>query len=178
VIYQPMWVNGQTIGAQERDCEGRYHAIAPHVPEGATVLDFGAFTGYFSHRLADERNAKCVAVAPEVLPYPGVTIVKDKLTPDGIRQLGKFDVVLALSVLHHLNPWRDYYEALADAAGVLIVEVPNRDEPFDHCLPEKVRDIHDSVKGDILCLTAGYRTDLLRPTVRVTGRLRMPGGNA
>jgi cyclopropane fatty-acyl-phospholipid synthase-like methyltransferase len=177
VNYQPMWKDRQTVGPQERDCEGRYQAIAPYVAEGARVLDFGAFTGYFAHRLADERAATCVAVAPEVLPHPKVTTIADRLDVDGIRALGKFDVVLALSVLHHLDPWEDYLKVLLDAGDTVIVEVPHPDERFNHCPPDKVHAIAAAVYGSHLCWTAGYQTQLLRPTILAKGRLARPGGS-
>jgi SAM-dependent methyltransferase len=177
VNYQPMWMDGRTVGPQERDCEGRYAAIVPYVPEGARVLDFGAFTGYFSHRLADERSADCVAVAPEVLPYPGVTTISGRLDVDGIRALGTFDVVLALSVLHHVDPWQDYLKVLLDAAPTVIIETVHPAETFNHCAPEKVKAIAEGVFGPILCRTAGYQTDLLRPTVLAKGRLVAAGGH-
>lgn len=176
VDYQPRWVDGRTVGPQERDCAGRYQAIVPYVADGARVLDFGAFSGYFSHRLADERSARCVAVAPEVEPYPGVTVVKGRMDVAGIRNLGRFDVVLALSVLHHLDQWEDYLDALCAAGGTVIVEVPHPEERFDHCDAEKVEAIAAAVYGPTLCWTAGYRTDLLRPTILVKGRLAGSGG--
>ena len=156
-----MWTDGETVGPQERDCEGRYQAIAPYVQNGDRVLDFGAFTGYFAHRLADERGASCVAVAPEVLPHPDVVTVAERLTLHGVKALGQFDVVLALSVLHHLNPWDEYLEVLLKAGRTVIIEVPNPDERFNHCLPEKVDAIWAAVYGPVLCRTAGYQTDLL-----------------
>ncbi len=169
--YQPMWKDGQTVGPQERDCAGRYAAILPYVQQGARVLDFGSFTGYFSHRLADERAAICVAVAPEALPYPGVTAITRLLTAEELRALGKFDVTLGLSVLHHCDPWRDYLSALCDSARTVIVEVPHPDEQFNHCPAGKVAQIADEVSGEVVCWTAGYQTGLLRPTVLVRGRL-------
>ena len=174
--YQPMWKDGRTVGPQERDCEGRYAAILPYVPEGARVLDFGAFTGYFSHRLADERNATCVAVAPEALPYPGVTALQQRMTVSDLRALGRFDVTLGLSVLHHCEPWRDYLSALYESADTVIIEVPHPDERFDHCPAEKVAAIAKEISGPVLCLTEGYQTSLLRPTVLARGRLAPPGG--
>lgn len=175
--YQPMWVDGATVGPQERDCAGRYAAILPFVKEGARVLDFGSFTGYFSHRLADERSASCVAVAPEARAYPGVVAISSNLTADGIRALGTFDVVLALSVLHHVRPWRDYWSALLDAAPTVIVEVPHRDERFGHCPTGQVLELADGVTGRVLCETAGYQTGLLRRTMLVAGNLTVPGGS-
>jgi hypothetical protein len=176
--YQPMWENGQTVGPQERDCENRYLAIAPYVPEGARVLDFGAFTGYFSHRLADERNARCLAVAPEALPHYGIETINRTLNAEELRALGRFDVALGLSVLHHCEPWQDYFNALCDAADTVIVEVPHRDEWFHHCPADKVRAIADGVQGPVICETLGYQGVLLRPTVLVKGRLLQPGGSA
>ena len=172
-----MWEDGRTVGPQERDCEGRYAAIVPYVKQGARVLDFGAFTGYFSHRLADERAAQCVAVAPEVLPYPGVTTIAERLTVAELRALGQFDVVLALSVLHHLDPWTDYLDALLEAAPTVIIETVHPDETFNHCPPEKVRAIADGVFGPMLCRTPGYQTDLLRLTILAKGRLIAAGGH-
>jgi cyclopropane fatty-acyl-phospholipid synthase-like methyltransferase len=177
VDYQPRWQDGRTVGPQERDCAGRYQAIVPFVAEGARVLDFGAFSGYFSHRLADERAARCVAVAPEVEPYPGVTVVKQRLTVDGLKALGHFDVVLALSVLHHLDPWEDYLSVLCSQGDTVIVEVPHPAERFNHCPADKVEAIAAAVYGPVLCRTPGYRTDLLRPTILAKGRLGLPGGS-
>jgi len=177
VNYQPLWQDGRTVGPQERDCEGRYDAIVPYVPEGARVLDFGAFTGYFAHRLADQRNADCVAVSPEVLPHPNVTIVPRRLSVYGLHALGHFDVVLGLSVLHHLDPWQDYLTALLAAGDTVILETPHPDETFNHCPPDKVKAIADAVFGPILCRTPGYQTDLLRPTILAKGRLVQPGGS-
>jgi len=177
VKYQPMWENGQTVGPQERDCEGRYQAIVPYVAQGARVLDFGAFTGYFAHRLADERDARCVAVSPEILPHPKVETIRGRMDVDGIRALGQFDVVLALSVLHHLEPWEDYLDALVKAGTTVIVEVPNPDERFNHCPPEKVDAIWAAVYGPVLCRTPGYQTHLLRPTILAKGRLTAAGGS-
>jgi hypothetical protein len=175
--YQPMWKDGRTVGPQERDCEGRYTAILPYVDQGARVFDFGSFTGYFSHRLADERSATCVAVAPEALPYPNVTAVTRLLTVEQLKALGKFDVTLGLSVLHHCNPWQEYLSALVESAETVIIEVPHSEERFNHCPADKVAAIADAVYGPVLCRTAGYQTDLLRPTVLAKGRLRPPGGS-
>jgi hypothetical protein len=176
--YQPMWVDGETVGPFERDCIGRYEAIRPYVPQGARVLDFGSHYGYFSHRLADEVDARCLAVAPQAVIAKGVEVWNGLATVDDLRRFGKFDVVLALSILHHVRPWRDYYAALLDAAPTVIVEVPHADERFSHCSDSQIAEIATEVSGPVLCWTDGHLTNLQRPTRLAAGRLRRPGGNA
>ena len=111
----------------ERQSTERAKLIARHVPRSRSILDFGTHKGAIASYLSPLREV--TAVAPGLKPIDGVTVIPKKLTPDGIRLLGNFDYVLALSVLHHCTPWRDYYEALYDVATVgLFVETPRPDE--------------------------------------------------
>lgn len=97
--------------------------------EGRTVLDFGTHKGAIASLLAGE-GFEVTAVAPGLGKVPGVTTIAGMLDPDGIRRLGTFDHVLALSVLHHCTPWRDYWQALAEVARLsVIVETPREGEP-------------------------------------------------
>ena len=111
----------------ERQSQQRAKLLLQCTSVDSTVLDFGTHKGAIAKVLAPSR--KVTAVAPGLDPIEGVTTASRKLTPGGIRRLGSFDYVLALSVLHHCRPWRDYYEALYEAAIVgLFVETPRRDE--------------------------------------------------
>jgi hypothetical protein len=175
--YQPMWIDGETVGPFERDCVGRYEAIRPYVPRGARVLDFGSHYGYFSHRLADELDARCLAVAPQAVIARGVEVWNGLATVDDLRGFGQFDVVLALSILHHVRPWRDYYTALLEAAPTVIVEIPHPDERFPHCPDGQIAELAQDITGPILCRTPGHVTDLLRPTILAKGRLIAAGGH-
>ena len=97
--------------------------------EGRTVLDFGTHKGAIAAHLARE-GFEVTAVAPGLGRVPGVTTIAGLLDPDGIRRLGTFDHVLALSVLTHCEPWDDYYKALCEVARLsLIVETPREGEP-------------------------------------------------
>lgn len=126
--YQPRWEDGREHDVGVRDCAGRYAAIRDYLrglADGFTVLDLGAAGGYFCRRLHDDCGARCVAVDSDPLlgdPYPGITVVPRHLTPDEVRGLGRFDVALCLSVLHHHADWRDYLGAVLDSAPVVFVE--------------------------------------------------------
>jgi hypothetical protein len=171
VTYQPKFSGGATVGTGQRDAEGRYAAISPHVPEGSIVLDFGSERGYFAHRLAAERGCFVVAVDPKAEPRPGVRVVHEKLGPAGIRTLRAFNAALALSVLHHCVPWRDHLDALMDAAPLLFIETPHPDEVLRRVPRDRVVELYDHVLtlGPVICETGGvYDASILRPTVMVS----------
>ena len=55
-MYQPLWLDGKTVGDARRDAVTRYEAIRSrlaHLPEGFRMVDVGAHCGYFSYRAAD-----------------------------------------------------------------------------------------------------------------------------
>jgi Methyltransferase domain len=122
-----------------RECNTRYLAIRDylraHNPANPisfkrydfTVLDVGAYNGYFCHRLHDDFHAQCTAVDNQaaLAPAPGVKVIKKLITPDGIRELGHFNVVLCLSVLHHWPNWHDYLKALLSAGDLVFIESAN-----------------------------------------------------
>jgi SAM-dependent methyltransferase len=168
--YIPQWRNGHEVGTGLRDANSRYIAIRDYLykhtypwvkkwkPEnaidGPAVLDVGAFNGYFSRRLVDDFNARCVAVDNNPLlrePYKNITVVGFHLEPPGIRALGHFDVVLALSVLHHYPNWPDYLAALLDAGDLLFIETPSIQER----LGPRITNIHQrlSAMGELLART-------------------------
>ena len=62
--------------------------------------------------LAEDFGASCTAVDDyEDWFLPGVTVINERLTADQLARLGSFDVVLGLSVLHHVLDWRRYLDA-------------------------------------------------------------------
>ena len=134
--YQDEWLKGKVARKGYRPCAKRF-AVVREALEGLrrpfTVLDMGASAGYFSMRLAGEMGAVCTAVdsgesLPRVVEANGdaqVTVVNRRLSLPEIASLGTFDVVLALSVLHHLTDWRAGLEVLRGAArSALIIETP------------------------------------------------------
>lgn len=175
-MYQPQWRDGREVGVGRRDAAGRYRAIAEYLHEagfapGGRILDFGAYGGYFASRLAEEFDAKCVAVDDSKklnLDLPGVTVVRDRVTPSGISKLGQFDVVLCLSVLHHQTNWKTYLNALLAAGKVVFIETSHPDESLPKARAQYLAgSIHKTVSAladnRVLTSTPGYDKRYQRP---------------
>lgn len=134
--YQDMLPGSTSPGQGYRECAGRYRVIAnalQEVPRPFTVLDLGAAEGYFSSRLAVEFGAFVTAVEARRIKdtnyHQRVTWITKKVTPQDIVDLGSFDVVLALSVLHHIPEWEKTLNALVSVTGrYLFVETPHPSE--------------------------------------------------
>lgn len=171
--YQPRWVKGQARMQGQRNAEVRYDAIRTEIEKAElgdfTVLDFGAYGGYFSFRLAEDFHAEVVAVDDhpelrrgiEANHNPLVTPVYDRLSSDGVGDLGEFDVVLALSVLHHVPDWERMLEALCEAATeLLFIETPRPDEELPNAANrERLGGIWTHVHnlgGEVIATVAGY----------------------
>ena len=146
--YQDQWVQGRAVSKGYRPCADRYAQIAVALPEELprpfTVLDLGADRAYFSLRLAEDFGAECLAVnrepivAESVAMNPGTSVTArvEEVTADTLSHLGTFDVVLALSILHHFpHTWRAMIDELERMARwCVFIEAPAPDEPV------KVRD--------------------------------------
>lgn len=126
--YQDVWKDGRLRARGVRDCAGRYKLIASILPERPfTVLDLGAYTGYFATRIAEDFDARVTAVDD----FPGlveaasdrVTVMSKRLGVDGLLHLPRFDVVLALSVLHHFKDWPAALRLLRCCRSNLVIEV-------------------------------------------------------
>jgi 2-polyprenyl-3-methyl-5-hydroxy-6-metoxy-1,4-benzoquinol methylase len=110
-----------------------YELLQPNPP--APVLDLGANLGYYSMRLADQFGARVDAV--ESLYYQHlVDAVRangdDRVLPINTHAetvlrsdiFGPYDVVLALSVLHHLDmPYAEALSRLREKGTTVIVEL-------------------------------------------------------
>jgi 2-polyprenyl-3-methyl-5-hydroxy-6-metoxy-1,4-benzoquinol methylase len=145
--YQPAWDGTKEIGTGMRDCTGRYEAIKRYlvgrqgrtdleqVPTSPTVLEIGAYNGYFCRRLADDFKARCLAVDPQpvLIEYRsssgGYVDVRHEMWhhPD-IDAAPPFDVGICLSVLHHHGDWDLILGAMLDRCTVLFVELAHPDE--------------------------------------------------
>lgn len=118
MIYQDTWVNGKCVAKGQRDCDNRYEIIKPVCAKyhtGFSVLDIGANMCYFGLRLIEDFN--CTVMAFEFNSFEmrerivgqnktdRLILLKRKLTIQDIRVLSNschFDLVLMMSVLHHL----------------------------------------------------------------------------
>ena len=131
--YQDLWRDGELLAAGSRDCRGRYDLVAATLPKGPfTVLDVGAYTGYFSIRVTEEFEATATAV-DDFAGLAGaasdrVAVIRRRLGPRGLDALPRHDVVLALSVLHHMQDWQSALRALRACRSHLVIEVCHPDE--------------------------------------------------
>lgn len=154
-----------------RDSDTRFDAIAAYLGgrRGFTVFELGALDGYFSHRLAAQFDARCTAAddSKHLTETPGVTAIRERLSPTQIRALGQFDVALCLSVLHHLTNWRATLNAVRNAAPVLFVETAHPDENLpkagNHQASPQINTALEKLGGTVLTETPGHDHRYTRP---------------
>lgn len=179
--YQPEWIDGRTVGNSRRDAEGRYNAIASYLNgmEHFTALDLGAYSGYFSFRLAEEFGAEVTAVddalelaqafekAREMgIPHRGVVYeVNRRMDPVDLMGLHRFDVVLCLSVLHHVTWWRSMLEILMNKTDILFVEtaVAGEDLPGAIAHSPEIQKMVELNGGKKIHETPGFDPRFMRP---------------
>jgi hypothetical protein len=121
VLYQDTWINGSVASVGYRECEKRYAIVRDFCKQydgPFTVCDIGANQCYFGLRLTEE-FPQCAVIAFEYNQYQKraahvrradktgrLMFVNRKITINDLAilgTLGKFDVVLVLSVLHHFS---------------------------------------------------------------------------
>lgn len=168
VSYQPGWKDGREVGTGQRDANGRYQAISRELrgSRGFSVLDVGAYTGYFSIRLAEDFEATCIAAddvpALRNLDAPGVTVIPRRLTGLELSRLlfAGVDVTLLLSVLHHVPWWRDMLALAVERSRVVFVELSEPEERLPGAVAHaEALAMHDGVQGlggRVIASTAGY----------------------
>lgn len=142
--YQDVWRQGKLVRAGRRDCAGRFEAIVQHVveprwgtpplPPEFTVLDVGAWDGYFARRF-HEAGATCTMVderpLPDISGYIRIRYWRQRLDWASVTKLRHHNLTLALSVFHHMPDWDAVYGALLERTDVLVVEtaVPEETGP-------------------------------------------------
>lgn len=158
--YQPAWGLDATRDMARRACDDRLAAILPIIrglPSDAPlrILDIGCAQGYFSlglkHLLTQSgRQVEVVGIdylidnikfCRDIADFHGLDInfIHDQFDGDFFHRhkLGRFDVVLALNVLHHIRALNG--DAAADAAldaiqsnsRALICEIAQAKEALD-----------------------------------------------
>lgn len=153
-LYQPIYGHPELSSGPSRPCEDRLAVIraacqqlAGHLGRPPRVLDLGCAQGYFALSLAadgavatgvdlDERNvAVCRAIAVE----QGLTATFEQAEISeycAALEAERFDVVLGLSVLHHLCQAKsvDFVRALLSGVGercaLLLTEIALFNEPM------------------------------------------------
>lgn len=188
-LYQDIWFKGKAIVKGSRECEFRYHAIYNFMKKfkrPVKVLDVGANLGYFSLRLSEKLPGTFVMVegGKKVVPLlyktcllnndPQLIFLYKILDLQALRQLAEtehFDVVLALSIIHHFHePYNEVLKALTQLGTYLILEVPNAEEK-KLCNKERVKSEplnlapYDPVK---LIKTSTFQVESLKSTAKRT----------
>jgi hypothetical protein len=146
VTYQDKWLNGRLLAKGSRECANRYQLVKEFCKrfDGAfSVCDIGANMCYFGLRLTEdfplctvtafEFNNFNVRLAHVQANNTGgrLQLVKQKLAAPDVVALAKqqrFEVVLAMSVLHHApGPFATWLAALSLLGRHVIMELALRD---------------------------------------------------
>ncbi len=156
-VYQDVVLDGATVRRGVRDCESRWQAIRPHLPESGTLLDIGANFGWFCLRWcaegedrvaaaveADLRSAAVQRFALSTHAHRRIALVTAKAgvaTVDRFAAAGqRFDAVLCLSVLHWIPDHRPMLATLGRIADRIFVE---------HCDPREAGAGVEAIRRDI-----------------------------
>jgi 2-polyprenyl-3-methyl-5-hydroxy-6-metoxy-1,4-benzoquinol methylase len=147
-LYEPVEIGGRRF-SHKRDAEARWNAIAGAIRQydAHSILDVGCAEAWFLRRAAAEFG--CFAIGVEATNrrvllgeiarlHDGaerVAVLKAKLAPDDIRYLPACDIVLCLSVVHHVmreggrNAAEEFVRALANCVGkALLFEMGTSEE--------------------------------------------------
>ena len=126
--YQPRCGVDDQRAEAVRPTTARWEAIAPHLPTTGSALDVGCNNGFFTFKLAErgllslgvDTNTNAIATA-RLLGVrndpPRAGFARLDLTPRTAASLPGVDVVLCLSVFHHLVR----HQGLEDATEVMAV---------------------------------------------------------
>lgn len=159
-VYQPVLdASGRFVGG-ERDYAGRLRLIEKHVDfTGKTVLDLGCSGGFFTFSAARKARSVIAVDADEHMinknietarqhGFDNVSFICRAIDPSLIEELPKVDIVLFLSVFHHMvtesgtydwSPGRDAERATNLLRGVcrlgdtVVFEMGQPGEGFKWC---------------------------------------------
>lgn len=158
--YQDTRINGTTIESGNRECEQRYFIIKEYcktLNKSFSVLDIGANMSYFGLRLIED--FQCNVIAFEFHQYESrLKIISQNKTNklmylnrkvsitdlDILNSCSHFDVILALSVLHHVpGSVKQWIEKLKLLGDNLIIELAINDSKrvesrIDYEIPEGI----------------------------------------
>lgn len=116
-----------------RNTSHRIEILSKVVPtdEQLRILDVGAGTGWFA-RWASKLGHRVTAVDPDLAPIPGVKVINERWQQD--RLLPEWDMIVGLSVLHHVDEWRNFIDRALTCAPVVVFEPCDRNESRPHVL--------------------------------------------
>lgn len=146
-IYQDIELDGEKIARGKRACRKRWDMIKPHLKNHDVIMDIGSALGYFTHKIAKElpdsltvsfeADPKACEIQKKIYEHEGIynlVLCQHKLKKSDLDKwincVEMFDVILALSVLHHYpkNLVRSVLKNLCKLTPLLIGEVPHPSE--------------------------------------------------
>jgi tRNA A-37 threonylcarbamoyl transferase component Bud32/SAM-dependent methyltransferase len=194
--YQPIYGLPSLVVTPQRECRDRADAIVRALGDvlGLRVLDLGSSFAYMAFHLAgrgasaeawdyDDRNTQIAQLTREINGLP-VECVTRELTPATAEAVpgNRFDVVLLLSLLHHivhfqgLDAGRTIVRTLLERVPILFVELAQAGEDaalfWDQSQPAEAMDIFAGLDAEIEVI-GNFGTHLSqtrRPLVKVTRR--------
>lgn len=173
-FYQDIILGDQTFSGW-RNCSDRWELIRDYIADQSTVIDIGSHYGYFSYRIATEKNgclvwsfeadkrrAEIQRLMLEHNATQNVILAEKRLTLDDFVTLSRvaegIDYILCLSVIHYypIEQIPNIIYLFSQIASKLIIEVPTAAES-DVAEPETVK------KLDIIarCLDLYYKKTAL-----------------
>lgn len=147
--YQDTWKDGQTVAQGDRECAERYEIVRQFCAQYTrpfTVLDIGAAQGYFGARLTED-FPDCTVVSiekeapPADIPERVIWLNREFIAADfwTLGQVEHFDVVLAMSVVHHFDSEPHHViSAMQSLGDHLIIEIPVE---RGACNPQRVNEL-------------------------------------
>lgn len=187
--YQDILINGNCIWkGLGTDCPSRYTAIHAALKakynRPITILDIGANNGYFSLRLANDFNGHATMVdtsdrLADIVELNTnlkgqLTYIKKQLTSadlDALTKDRKYDVVIALHVLHHIPEWEKFMDSMFKAADTVIIETPPANDARITVSGKKSIPAIESklinMHGSVICETARVKPAVHHKTLNV-----------
>ncbi len=147
--YQPIIINGKIIyndgNIWGHQIISKRYAVIKNVLEPLEgplkILDIGANNGYFSLKIAEEYpNNNCIMIDGTSrladicianTERDNITYLKKYLSIHDLRNIAsndRFDVVLCLFVLHHVDHWFLWLTELKKMSRYIIIEMPPLDD--------------------------------------------------
>lgn len=139
-MYQDEWLNGEVANGGTRECAPRYEVIREFVAreygdQPFSVCDIGASMCYFGLRLTEDfptctvmafeyRNPELRVAHLKANKAERIMFCGRKLTLQDLRNMAaftRFDIVLALSVIHHLPGNIEHWLKAIRALGTHVI---------------------------------------------------------
>jgi SAM-dependent methyltransferase len=181
--YQDIIINDEVISKGVRSSSERYRIVsmvASTWKRPITILDIGANLGFFTVKLAKNFDSTVVALEgvygdwlQEILEanhLENIVLLKKVFSLDDLRKLAEvehFDLVLALSVVHHFdNEYDEIIDVIKSLGDISLIELANEK---DACGQNVVRNSYIPKESKLLGYYDSHLEDGKRPMFLLEG---------